>query len=78
VTLVIPRGAGEDVESVKKRLALADHEIDPEFGVIEVDRDQRIFTVLVPVPTAERLSSTGLVEGSFANPPIEPFGPPEN
>jgi hypothetical protein len=62
---------------VKRRFALHDEELDPEFGVVEVDREKGRYAVLVDEQAAARVQGTPGVEGPFANPPIEPFGPPQ-
>jgi hypothetical protein len=64
------------LEAVKEDLGLGDAEIDAEFGVVEIDPDAHQYAILVEGQAAERLGGTAGVEGPFANPPIEPFGPP--
>lgn len=67
------------IEQVKRRFGLADDEIDAAFGVIEVDPDDHLLTILVEQSAAARVTGdpgwTG--EGPFADPKIEPFGPPK-
>jgi hypothetical protein len=66
------------VEELRHRYALAEDEIDPAFGVVEVDPAQHIFTVLVEESAAAKMAPTERwkVAGPYANPSIEPFGPP--
>jgi hypothetical protein len=61
-----------------ERLGLAEDELDADFGVVNVDPEQDLYAVLVDEETAARLSGDPGVEGPFANPPIEPFGPPQS
>lgn len=64
-------------KDARERLGLAEEELDADFGVVNIDPEQGLYAVLVDEQTAERLSGEKGVEGPFANPPIEPFGPPE-
>jgi hypothetical protein len=50
---------------------------DADFGVVPVDPRNHTYAVLVDAPTAERLGAESGTSGPFANPRIEPFGPPE-
>jgi hypothetical protein len=65
------------LEAVKADLGLGDDEIDADFGVVEIDPDAHQYAILVEQPAAERVGGKQGVEGPFANPPIEPFGPPQ-
>jgi hypothetical protein len=44
--------------------------------VVNIDPNEDLFTVLVDEQTAERAEGKA-AGGPYANPPIEPFGPPE-
>lgn len=63
---------------VRRKLELDEGELDTEFGVVEIDPDGRRYAVLVDERAATRVTGTSDdVQGPFANPPIEPFGPPQ-
>jgi hypothetical protein len=66
------------LEAVKARFGLADEEIDPSFGVIEVDPESHSYTILVEESAGARIRGQAPeVRGPFSNPKIAPFGPPE-
>jgi hypothetical protein len=65
------------LEDARERLGLEEGELDDDFGVVEIDPDQHQYAVLVDEKAAEQISGQPGVKGPFANPPIEPFGPPE-
>ena len=69
-----------DLQAVKQRYGLSDDEIDPDFGVVLIDPSDGTYTVLVEAAAAEKLSGDAewAVRGPYANPRIEPFGPPED
>jgi hypothetical protein len=64
---------------VRRRYGLREDEIDTSFGVVEVDPEQHIYTVLVEETAAAKIQPDEgwQVEGPFSNPRIQPFGPPE-
>lgn len=64
---------------VKARFGLSDDEIDEAFGVIEVDPETHTQTILVEQAAAARITGQPgwQGQGPFANPKIQPFGPPE-
>jgi hypothetical protein len=64
------------LEAVKEDLGLVEDEIDSDFGLVEIDPDTHRYAILVETPAAERVAGAQGVDGPFANPPIEPFGPP--
>jgi hypothetical protein len=66
------------LDAVKSDLGLDDDEIDHDFGVVSIDPNRNRYAILVEDRTADRLGGEPGVEGPFANPPIEPFGPPES
>jgi hypothetical protein len=72
-----PSEASED--HVRRKLALKKEELDPEFGVVELDSAARQYAVLVDEDVAARVQGQGNseVSGPYANPPIEPFGTPQ-
>ena len=57
-----------------RRLGLGDDEVDHDFGLVAVDPDGGVYAVLVAAEASARAAE---VSGPFANPPIEPFGPPD-
>jgi hypothetical protein len=63
--------------AVRRKLGLKPGELDPSFGVVEVDPRKHLYTVLVDESVAERVSGRPGIGGPHANPQIEPFGPPE-
>jgi hypothetical protein len=65
------------LEDAREQLGLDEGELDEDFGVVEIDPEQHSYTVLVEKQVAERITGQPGVKGPFANPPIEPFGPPE-
>jgi hypothetical protein len=64
------------VDEVAKRLGLGPEEIDAEFGVVPIDPDNHLYSVLVDEQASARVAGQPGVEGPFSNPRIEPFGPP--
>jgi hypothetical protein len=76
VTVQLPVGE-TDLPSAQRRLGLADDEVDRQFGLVAIDPDHRLYTLLVTVEAAERIVGKGLASGPYANPRIEPFGPPQ-
>lgn len=74
------KGAAPTVDGLQERFSLTDEEIDRSFGVVEVDSEDRIFTILVEESAVEKVQADGpitKVAGPYSNPPIEPFSPPE-
>ena len=67
------------IAALRSRYRLRKGEIDEEFGVVEIDPQAHLYTVLVdPAAAAKIQPSAGWkVEGPFSNPKIEPFGPPK-
>jgi hypothetical protein len=76
-TLALPAGP-HSADEVRSRLGLADDELDDSFGVIEVDPDEHLFTILVEETAAARLTGRDdwKLQGPYSNPRIAPFGPP--
>ena len=70
-----PPELGEVIE----RYGLAPEDIDPDFGVVEIDPDDHLYVVLVTPEAATRIGPDDgwNTAGPFSNPRIEPFGPPE-
>jgi hypothetical protein len=65
------------LDAVKRDLGLSDADIDDDFGVVNIDPRGHRYAILVEERAAERVGQEPGVEGPFANPRIEPFGPPE-
>jgi len=72
-------GRSPSVEDIKQQFNLDDDEIDPDFGVVEIDPDANLYTVLVEEQAAAKVQPTRewTTAGPYANPRIAPFGPPE-
>lgn len=66
------------VAKAAERLGVEPGQIDAEFGVVSIDPDQHLYTVLVDEEAAAGAAERPGVEGPFSNPRIEPFGPPQS
>lgn len=62
-----------DVETVRRKFDLAPEEIDGQFGVVCIDPDANLHTILVNDGAAERLQGREGIEGTWSNPRIEPI-----
>jgi hypothetical protein len=62
-----------------RELELDRDEIDANFGVVRLSPDDDLYAVMVDEAVAGRLSGRKDIEvkGPYANPRIEPFGPPK-
>jgi hypothetical protein len=76
VTLRLDPGQAT-LPEVRELLGLAPEEVDPAFGLVNISPAEHLSTILVDEPAATRVADAPEVEGVFANPRIEPFGPPE-
>jgi hypothetical protein len=76
VTLRLDPGQAS-LDEVRRLLGLADEEVDPNFGVVNISPAEHLYTILVDEQAAARVGGAAQVEGVFSNPRIEPFGPPE-
>ncbi len=74
VNIRSPDGA-PTLKVVKERYGLRDDEIDDQFGVIEIDPEDNIYSVLVDQAAAPKLGSTAdwSVDGPYSNPRIATF-----
>lgn len=73
------QGGPPTLEEIVRRYNLQSGDIDDEFGVVEIDPERHDYTILVESEAAKKIAPTEHweVSGSFSNPRIEPFGPPE-
>jgi hypothetical protein len=76
VTLRLDPGQAT-LPEVRDLLGLAAEEVDADFGVVNISPAEHLYTILVDEAAAARVADAPQVEGVFANPRIEPFGPPE-
>jgi hypothetical protein len=80
VMLTIQRQEGPpQLEEIQIKYGLTDDEIDPQFGVVEIDPVDGTYTILVEETAAAKISDSEgwKVQGPYSNPRIEPFGPPQ-
>jgi hypothetical protein len=79
LTIRSPRGA-PTLEELQTRYGLSSEEIDASFGVVQLDPNDNLYTILVEGAAAGKVrpDQEWDVEGPFSNPKIEPFGPPES
>lgn len=66
------------LDAVKRRYGLADDEIDAEFGVIAIDPEKHMYSVLVNEEAAGKVEpgTDWKTDGPYSNPRIM-FGPPQ-
>jgi len=62
--------------AVRRLLGLEQGEIDASFGVVNISPAEHLYMILVDEATAARVQGAEPVRGVYANPRIEPFGPP--
>lgn len=72
--------------SAASRLGVPPSRLDPDFGVVSTDLTDRLFTVMLDADSSDAVATrlakapsgakSDPAEGVFANPRIEPFGPP--
>jgi hypothetical protein len=63
------------VAQAAERLGVEPDRIDAEFGVVSIDPEHNLYTVLVDEKAAAEAAGQPGVEGPFSNPRIEPFAP---
>jgi len=66
-----------NLAAIRKRYGLGPHDGDAGFGVVCVSPQQQLYAILVSEETAQRIEGAPGVAGTFSNPKIETFGPPE-
>jgi hypothetical protein len=66
-----------DLAKLRQQLNLSPEEVDAGFGVVVIDPKKNLCTILIEESAASRISGQPGVKGPFANPTIEPFGPPQ-
>jgi hypothetical protein len=77
-------GSPPSVDEVCRLFNLKPDEVDIQFGIIATDPAGGLYTVLIDAKARKRVEATlatrprDPAEGIFANPRIEPFGPPED
>ena len=76
MTVELPGAAS--LHAAAERLGVAPGDLDAEFGVIPVDPEQRLYSVMVEERASAAAAERPGTGGPFANPKIEPFGPPEH
>lgn len=65
------------LQNIVEQLQIPAADIDPDFGVVNIDPQANLYAILVEEESARKLSGTTDVSGPFSNPRIEPFGPPK-
>jgi hypothetical protein len=70
--------AEASVEGARTKLGLGGDALDPGFGLVPIDPDHDLYAVLVEDTVAEGADPAGLAGGPYANPTIQPLGPPRS
>ena len=79
ITLQIA-GKAPTIDDIQTRYGLTDDEIDKSFGVVEIDPEDSLYTILVEETAVAKVKPSEEIDvkGPYANPRIAPFGPPES
>lgn len=75
MTVELPGAAS--LHAAAERLGVAPGDLDPDFGVIPIDPEQHLYSVMVEERASAAAAERPGTAGPFSNPKIEPFGPPE-
>ena len=67
------KGKTPTLTEVAKKLGFDKKDLDEDFGVVEVDPQENLYSILVE-ETAVVPKDEKDIEGPFSNPRIEPFG----
>ena len=78
------RGESPTLEEVRSTFDLGADQVDSEYGVVQTDRREGLYVVLVDDTAQAQIeekiglagAGTDPAVGIFSNPHIEPFGPP--
>ncbi|MBR8639414.1 hypothetical protein KEF29_09130 [Streptomyces tuirus] len=73
ITVTLPSGA--TLEDALRQLGIGRDAVDTDYGL--VDLHNGTYALLVTEAVAERAHGTPGARGPYANPKIEPFGPPQ-
>jgi hypothetical protein len=65
-----------DLAAAAERLGVPTAKLDAEFGVVPIDPEQNLYSVMVDEQVTDAAARRPGVAGPFSNPRIEPFGPP--
>ncbi len=77
VMLTVELPAGDATLAVAlETLGLHPDEVDDEFGLVPIDPAGGRYVILVSEAAGARAAGAGRAGGRYANPRIEPFGPP--
>jgi hypothetical protein len=78
ITIEAP-GEPPTLAGLRQRYNLRESEIDERFGVVEIDPQEHLYTVLVEASAAAKIQPGAgwEVQGPFSNPRVQPFGPPK-
>jgi hypothetical protein len=76
MTVELPGDAS--IDAAAARLGVKPGDLDPEFGVIAIDPEQHLYSVMVEEHVSAGAAARPGTGGPFSNPRIEPFGPPEH
>ena len=64
------------LKQIQAKYGLSSNEVDANYGVVSVNPDEHLYTILVTEGAANRLKGLPDVAGVYSNPRIETFGPP--
>jgi hypothetical protein len=67
--------AAADLAAAAERLGVAPERLDAQFGVVAIDPENHLYTVMVDEAVSAGAAARKGVAGPFSNPPIAPFGP---
>jgi hypothetical protein len=68
--------AAADLAAAAERLGVAPERLDAKFGVVAIDPDHNLYSVMVDESVGAEAGKRRGVSGPYSNPRIAPFGPP--